>query len=192
MSRFRDVECVTCGAWAPIGLPRETVARMQREARLEGAARRTMSTGATAIIYPADVVNAKNRIQAKMASTLADAKACVALSPADTASFQGFYDAWRKFFCDNDSGVCEVPPSGATLGIFGLGSQMDDCETWEAQLYTWQQKIAAICTMSEPVVAPPTPTAEKPGPFTMSTGTVVAAAAVGLGLLGLAIASRGK
>jgi hypothetical protein len=164
---------MTCGAWAPV-TPYERGVRNLH----------TYGTGATQIIYPADVRDAKNRIDAKMTATARDVAACGKLSDADVKAWADFFLAWRKFFCGNDSGDCTSPDVPLLLG---LGSMMDQCETWEAQLYDWQKKIAALCAVSTPATPPPTPTADKPGLFTSAGPSTTTLVLIGAGV-GLAAA----
>jgi hypothetical protein len=142
-----------------------------------------VEAGATRIIYPQDVRDAKNRIQAKFASVDTNVKACSALSSADASAWAAFYLAWRKFFCRDDVGSCSEPD----VSIFGLGGQMDDCEVWEAQLFGWQQKLSKTCTLSAPLTAPPTPTGQQPEPIT--TALAWGAAIVG-GILLLSVIDK--
>jgi hypothetical protein len=131
------------------------------------------AAGATRLIYPEDVRNAKNRIDAKVASVNANIASCTALSGDDRAAWALFYSAWRKFFCRNDSGTCTEPD----VSLWGLGGQMDDTEVFEAQLYGWQEKLSATCHLSAPLTHPPTPTADQPS--TLNTALVWGAVIVG-------------
>jgi hypothetical protein len=126
--------------------------------------------GAFRVIYPADVLDAKNRIEAKMLSVGRDVAACPALPAADQKAWSDFYAAWRRFFCRNDTGECTEPD----YALLGLGGQYDDCETWEAQLFAWQKKIdAAACKLSAPLSPPPTPTIQQTDPSLVAAGGIV-------------------
>ena len=130
---------------------------------------------ATRIIFPDDVINAKTRIDAKMQATLADVGACTSLDAKTVSDFRDFFGAWRKFYCASDGAEDCTSPG---WHLFGLGGQMDDCETWEAQLYQWQQFLGAHCTLAEPASPPPTPTAQQ-GDSMDALATIVKWGAIG-------------
>jgi hypothetical protein len=104
-------------------------------------------------VVPGDVIDAKNRIQAKLESLRFDVQNCAKLTKEEKAAFADFYDGWRRFFCVNDSGTCTAPD----YRLWGLGGQIDQCDTWEAEGYDWQKKVNALCPLSEPLTAPPAP-----------------------------------
>jgi hypothetical protein len=112
-------------------------------------------TGDTRIIWPQTLIDAKNRIDAKWTGVRAALATCGANHGTMTA-FQANYSAWRQFYCRSTSTDCTQPD----YGIWGLGGQMDDAETWDAMVYGWQQYVADNCGAPAPV-APPTPTGQK-------------------------------
>lgn len=112
----------------------------------------------TRVVWPSDVKNRKREIDAKMGGILADLSACPNLDPKTVSDFHSVYGAWRQFYCDSAVQNCTEP----VVSIWGLGGQMDDCENWDQTAYDWQQFTAAHCQSSQPVVAPPTPTAQQP------------------------------
>lgn len=117
-----------------------------------------MSAEGFRVIWPGDIIDRKNVIQAKMTSVANDIAACKALPADEAAAWAAFYSAWRKYFCLNDSGTCDQPD----YRVFGMGGQYDDLEVWDANVYAWQQKVAAAgCGVSDPLVAPPDPTASQ-------------------------------
>lgn len=139
----------------------------------------------TRIIYPSDVVNRKNSIDAKVTSVSRDVDACKALKDTDRQAWVDFAAAWRKFYCLNADGQCSQPD----YSIWSLGGQMDDLETWDANVYAWQQKLAAAtCTLSAPVVAPPIPTAEQKGAGDEIAAVAKAVTSVAIvGIVGLVV-----
>jgi hypothetical protein len=131
--------------------------------------------GATRWVYPADVLAAKERIDAKVTSLAADVAACAGLAAADVAAWNAFRTAWRQFYCRGSDGACTEPDAS----WFGIGGQMDDCETYEASLYAWQEKFAPLCRLSAPVGSPPVPTDARGSDLT----TPVRWGVIGLGIL---------
>jgi hypothetical protein len=118
------------------------------------------------------VEEAKNRIDPEVAQTNRDAAACAALTADEKTAWAAFYAAWRRFYCRNDTGTCATPD----VSIWGLGSQMDEAESYERTLADWQGRIASKCALSGPEVTPPAP---PPDPMTWARYGAFALGAVG-------------
>ncbi len=130
------------------------------------------------VIWPGDIIDRKNVIQAKMVAVGADITACTALPADEQTAWQAFYTAWRQFYCRNETGTCDQPD----YSVFGMGGQYDDLEVWDANVYAWQQKVSAAgCGVSDPLVAPPTPTADQANKDVGALTELVKWSALGLG-----------
>lgn len=115
-----------------------------------GAAPNTSSLGA--FIWPQTVIDEKNRLQGYIEPLRFVVQDCAGLTKEDKAAWADFYTSWRKFFCRNDTGDCADPD----YSIWGLGSQMDQCEAFGRQADSWYDKLsAAKCALTEPKDTPP-------------------------------------
>ncbi len=77
-----------------------------------------------------------------MAGTDASVKACKTLSEDERAAWVLYYAAWKKHY--------ETP-----VGWWGLGNEWDACETLEASLKEWQERLSSKCPMATPTVKGP-------------------------------------
>ena len=151
--------------------------RHSNEARSSGGGQAgAVYAEGTRLIYPQTIVDNKNRVDAKMRAVNFDVAQCGALDVASRSDWNDFFLAWRKFYCRDDAGLCEEPD----YSIWGLGSQMDDIETFEGQLYDWQNKLSGMCKLGEPIGPRPRTTADQPD----DTSTLVRDVVIGLGILG--------
>jgi hypothetical protein len=128
---------------------------------------------AGAWIWPQTVRDSKTRIDAAMTATRADIAACAALAATDKSAFETFFTSWRDFYCGDQLGTCSEP----YVSVWGLGSQQDQCDSFQAQLTEWQKKLATTNCLSGPALpTPPT------GPDLSAVKWLAIALAIGAGL----------
>jgi hypothetical protein len=104
------------------------------------------------IIYPSTVKDAQTQMAASVSGVDQSVQTCRELDPATTASWVLFRDAILAF-CNEDP------------GIWGLGSRMDRVESYQTELYAWQQFLAGKCTTSVPPVPQPEAPPQSGGPW---------------------------
>jgi hypothetical protein len=101
------------------------------------------------IVYPETVKDAQARLLAAMLGTDQGVQACASLDNQTRA-------AWGDFFVRVTS-FCKQEP-----GWFGLGTMMDQCDQYAAELAAWQKTTlqsafaAAGCTQTTPAFDPNT------------------------------------
>ena len=125
-------------------------------------------------VIPADVRDLKNRVDPfvrAMDQTVAD---CKGLTDAVRTGWQGFSQAWRTYFDEEDS-------------WFHTAAQMDQGEAYERDLARWQDWIGQFkCVTSTPPITPSTtgdPADSKNWSGTVKTVVIAGAViAVALGL----------
>lgn len=119
------------------------------------------------IVYPATVQNEQARLAAALDGTDSSVQACTTLDAATKTSWGLFYATARGF-------TREAP------GWFGLGSMMDRAEKYEAELLSWQQKLASSCTLGVPLFNPNPPEVSQGLQYlAWGVGTISAAYIVG-------------
>lgn len=97
--------------------------------------------GGTHIIYPWTVRDCKAQLLAN-ATAWAAAMQASCNDPKTMDAWKAFYDPLVAF-CHED------------VSIFGLGSQMDRCQSWEDALWGWQTQIKGSCPgIVAPVIDP--------------------------------------
>jgi hypothetical protein len=101
-----------------------------------GACTPTTASTLPTLIYPSTVADAQARLLAALKGTDANVSACT-LDPATRAAWTAFYVAASAFAI-------------ADPGLFGLGTRMDQTQTYGYQLCLWQGTLAAQCTISTP------------------------------------------
>src|SRR5271166_2078431 len=196
----RRHECGRCGDW--LGPRRDRAADVPEEAEglmetIRRGGRMVDPFGVgfgspsdwyyTRWVYPSDIEQAKNRVDAKFQSVNRDVQACAKLSAGDRTAWTDAFTAWRKLYCRNDTGTCTAPDAS----VWGAGGQMDDVERAEKSLYDWQTKIKANCTVSGPIEKPDAAKREEGGPMqwfadhktALIVGGVVVGSVVVLGAL---------
>jgi len=97
------------------------------------------------IIYPSTVRDAQAQLLTSAQGVDTEVQACTGL---DQATGQ----AW-VLFLQGLTAFCNEDP-----GIWGLGSRMDRVESYQTELYAWQQSLHQLCTN----VTPTTPEPEAP------------------------------
>jgi hypothetical protein len=138
------------------------------------------------VIWPSDIREAKQRVNAEFNAADKDVADCQGISADEKSAWALFVQSWKTFYGD-----------GKESSIFGLGGQMDDIERYEMQLYEWKKKLEKICSISGPIVRP-TPEGEKPilPPLTAGADTeaikwIAIAGAIGVAAWMFAPAIRG-
>lgn len=92
-------------------------------------------------IYPSTVDDEKTRLRAALLGTQSNVDACTALDATTRQAWSDFYAAASSFANESTS-------------YFGLGSQMDQAQSYGYQLCQWQETIAKVCTLSTPEYNP--------------------------------------
>ena len=101
------------------------------------------------IIYPATVKDAQARLLAALLGTDQGVQACASIDNGTRAAWGDFYVRVVSF--------CKEQP-----GLFGLGTMMDQCDQYAAELAAWQKTTlaqayaAAGCTPTVPNFDPNT------------------------------------
>ena len=121
----------------------------------------------TRIVWPGDVKQAKQRVDATFQSVNRDVQACAGLSADEKAAWSGIFSAWRQLYCGSSMSCTEPAES-----LFGLGGQMDDVERYEKIAYDWQNTLATKCTLSSPIEKPDAVKREEAAKSTDWTATV--------------------
>jgi hypothetical protein len=98
-----------------------------------------MSGWLPTIIYPSTVANAQTQLLASANGT--NDTLCTGLSTGLTTGWNSFYAALSAF--------CKEDP-----GYFGLGTMMDQLESYQTNLKAWQQSIAKACPATAPAINP--------------------------------------
>lgn len=98
------------------------------------------------VVTPEDVKQAKLRLDGKYKSVEEDVMGCASLGEPERRAFAVQVRTWRTFFCGGQPGCAEPAVSYGQLG-----TQMDEVERYDKQLYDWQRKLSAKCTLSLPV-----------------------------------------
>lgn len=115
------------------------------------------------IVYPSTVSDAQAALLANAQGTNSAVQSC---NNAPAALVSG----WTSFFSTLSVFCAEQP------GWFGLGSMMDQVESYQQQLYTWQQSLASAgCTGV--VATNPTPPLLSVGSTSILQWTMYAAVA---------------
>jgi hypothetical protein len=119
-----------------------------------GAAPVVPSGGVVRVVTPQTLLDAKHALSGPFEQTRRDVQGCAALSANEQSAFAELYQSWRAFFCRNDTGQCAAPD----YGWWGLGSQLDQVDSYQQRLFDWQSRVqAARCTLSAPELPPPPP-----------------------------------
>ena len=107
-----------------------------------------------------DIVALQRQLDADLEGTNLSVTACTGLSSAMQASWQAFYASAKAF----------TQESAAWLNT---GTQADQGQALQRELYAWQQKLSALCSLTVPSVDP-----DKNKPADLSTyfkwGAVIA------------------
>lgn len=121
--------------------------------------------GGTHIIWPWTVKDCKAQLLANAAAWDVAVKAGGCTSD-QLASWEAFYAPLVAFAKED-------------VSIWGLGSQMDRCQSWEDALYTWQTGMKASCqNIAAPVINPNPYVAPSPW-IDVAKWTAIAAVTIG-------------
>jgi len=108
-----------------------------------------------------DIVSLQKQIDADLEGTNNSVAACPKMSDAMRASWQAFYASAKAF-------------TTADAAWLNTGTQADQGQAIQRELYAWQQKLSTICSLTVPSVDP-----DKGKPADLSTyfkyGTAIAA-----------------
>lgn len=101
------------------------------------------------LVYPSTVTDATNRLDAAVKAVDLTVQNCSALDTAMRASWGSFYVAVTDFVRSWDPSF----PSG----YFGLGSRMDQVDSYGQALSDWQKRLQSSCALTSPVFDPKPP-----------------------------------
>ena len=129
------------------------------------------------VVMPEDVRLAKLRLDVKHKSVEEDVMRCASLPEPERRAFGVQVQAWRTFFCGGQPGCAEP-----AVSFSQLGTQMDEVERFERQLYEWQRRLSVKCTMTLPIEK--VATEEEKTAASIKPVLMLAAAAAGLYFFG--------
>lgn len=88
-----------------------------------------------------DLVDLQKQLASDLAGTQQSVAACTKLDSATAASWAAFYQSVLAFTQDDAAWV-------------NTGTQADQGQAYQRELYAWQQKLSATCTLTVPSVNP--------------------------------------